>query len=190
MGRAETLLGVILDFDRLSGDRIVNVAGETLRLLPHRTPGADDKTAPPTTTGTDGDFTTTTTPPNEGTSGGGSGENGFGPTTVAPGGQPPSLLGPATTPLTRVDVDLDGDGVLDGYLLIAPIERGPAAGVYLDSETVAAFQRAPTLSRLQLDMDRDGVSDGYIAVGPRGDLEVTVTSVGVAFSHNDPFGFL
>jgi hypothetical protein len=129
LGRAETLLGTILDYSRLEGDRIFNAAGQAVQLVPHRTPGtgAGDKTAPPTTTTpTDGDFTTTTQPPDHGTNGGdrggGPGSSGFGPSTVDPGnGQSPSLVGPAPPPpLTRVDVDLDGDGVVDGYVLLGP----------------------------------------------------------------------
>lgn len=105
-GGGQTLLGVILDFNGGEGDRIFNAAGEAVRLRPPPGSGGTDKQAPPTDNG----FTTQLTPPRPSdpdpqdrgppTDGGD-----FGPTTIGP-------------PLTRVDVDLDGDGVIDGYLLV------------------------------------------------------------------------
>ena len=106
----DTLLGVILDFNGADGDRVFNAAGEAVRFRPP--PGDADKQTP-----TDNGFTTQLTPrppepdpqdPLQPTGGGD-----FGTTTLRP-------------PLTRVDVDLDGDGVADGYLLFgvrgAPVE--------------------------------------------------------------------
>lgn len=142
MGRAEQLLGTILDFDRLEGDRIFSWTGQTVRLMPHQPPpgGEDgDKTpAPPTTAA--GDFTTTaTTPPGPtdrapGGSGGETGHgggdsSGFGPTTVDP--NPPTLA--PHPPLVRVDVDLDGDGAADGYILL-----GVRGGMDVNAATVGA----------------------------------------------------
>ena len=110
-GRPDTLLGVILDFDGGAGDRIFNAVGEAVRFRPPPTgdeSGDNDKQAPPTTP--DNGFTTQLTPPKPADpdpqdplrpTGGGD----FGTTTLRP------------PPLTRVDVDLDGDGVADGYLL-------------------------------------------------------------------------
>lgn len=112
LGHADTLLGTILDFSRLEGDRLTLANGRFVQL-PQR-PGSDDRTAPPTTDGGDGgeggftgqgvDPTHPTLRPDHGGDGGGGG-GGFGPTLVGP-------------PLTRVDVDVDGDGVLDGYVLV------------------------------------------------------------------------
>lgn len=108
---AATLLGVILDFNAGDGDRIFNAAGEAVRFRPP--PGGTDKQGPPTDNG----FTTQLTPPKptdpdplDPTPPTGGGD--FGPTTVGP-------------PLTRVDVDLDGDGVIDGYLLFGASRLGP-----------------------------------------------------------------
>jgi len=116
-GRAETLLGVILDFNGGDGDRIFNAAGEAVRLRPHPSGGngggTDKQTPPPTNP--DNGFTTQLTPPKPADPQDPAPPIGgdFGTTTVAP-------------PLTRVDVDLDGDGVIDGYLLFgfrgAPVE--------------------------------------------------------------------
>lgn len=117
LGRAETLLGVILDFDDAEGDRLFNWAGEAIRFTPHAGAGATEKQAP---TPAGGGFTGQTTPD---------------PAQPQPDPQldpaPPTgpgddfgvtLVGP---PLTRMDVDLDGDGVLDGYVLV----RGRSAPV-------------------------------------------------------------
>lgn len=111
------LLGVILDFAAGEGDRLFTQLGQEIRLPELRqTPGE-----PPTT-----DFTSlappsTTTDPSSDfgvQSGGGGGA--FGP-SLAP-------------PVIRVDVDLDGDGQADGYILVtrrgAPLEQGePPIGV-------------------------------------------------------------
>jgi hypothetical protein len=185
LGRADTLLGVIADFSGAEGDRIFNWLGQAVRLTPHNPPGGGegDKTAlPPTTPMGGGDVTSaggTTLPSTGGGASGGTG--GLGPSSVDPSGPPGLTGGPGAqpTPLTRLDVDLDGDGTLDGYLLVAPAETGAQ---------VTAAGRIGPLSRFDVDLNNDGVSDGYILVGPRGAVEVGATSVGVAFSYNDPIG--
>lgn len=108
-GGANTLLGIILDFAGDEGDRLF-AGGRAIHLPPR----ASDKTAVTTTdtdpapprpappTGTDGDFDVTT--------------------TTQPSGEPPTLVGPPTltptSPFVRVDIDFDGDGVIDGYILV------------------------------------------------------------------------
>jgi RTX calcium-binding nonapeptide repeat (4 copies) len=108
----ERLLGVILDFSGFEGDRIFNLAGEAVRFRPPpTTDGGTDHKGPPDDG--DGGFTTTLVPPHPG------------PDTLAP----PTGGGDFTTtvvvgpPLTRVEVDLNGDGVVDGYILVGI--RGP-----------------------------------------------------------------
>lgn len=108
-GQPNTLLGVILDFTDGEGDRLFNSGGGMIRFVQHRPTPDADKQAPPTTDGDTG-LTTQTNPPTHDPDPSVSG-GGFGPTTIGP----PTLAPP---PLTRVDVDLDGDGVADGYLLL------------------------------------------------------------------------
>jgi len=108
LGRPDTLLGVILDFSSGEGDRLFTWSGEAIRLRPH--PDADNKQAPPVT---------------------GNGFTGQTPNPTQPQPQPDPELTPPTgpgggdfgvtlvgPPLTRVDVDLDGDGAFDGYILV------------------------------------------------------------------------
>lgn len=109
LGHADTLLGTILDFSHLEGDTLALANGRVIHVPPR--PGAGEKPMPPAT---DGD-----------SSGGGGGGNvtGQGVDTTGPaptpdhggGGFGPTLIGP---PLTRVEVDVDGDGVFDGYVLV------------------------------------------------------------------------
>jgi len=81
-GHPGTLLGVILDFSGLDGDRIVNWRGEAVRVQgpapDHTDPNANGDHPDPRI------FTTMV----------------------------------ANHPVTRVDVDLNGDGVADGYVLM------------------------------------------------------------------------
>lgn len=84
MGRPDTLLGVIEDFDTGEGDRVTNPDGVDISLMP-------PTLGPPGTSGTD-----KTTPT------------------------------PTTKPYTRVEVDIDGDGTIDGYILVRP--RTPTEG--------------------------------------------------------------
>ncbi|HEY0650179.1 calcium-binding protein [Phenylobacterium sp.] len=110
-GRPETLLGVIFDYSGLEGDRVLGFGGGAIHFLPRPRPDAD-KQAPPT-----GDGQTPPKPDPE-------------PDLIPPsdGDFGTTLVGPRP-PLTRVDVDLNGDGVADGYLLIgtrsAPAEPPP-----------------------------------------------------------------
>jgi hypothetical protein len=102
LGRPETLLGVVADFSLLDGDKIV-WQGHTIDLS--QTPAQQ----PPTLTGPTPP-TDPTPPADFGSTGGGvgPGAEGLGPSTN-------SGFGPE---YRRVDVDLDGDGVNDGYILV------------------------------------------------------------------------
>lgn len=117
-GQPNTLLGVILDFAAGEGDRLFTQLGQEIRLPEFRQnptdPSAGNPTplAPPSTnTDPSSDF---------GVQSGGGGGGGFGPALVPP--------------VIRVDVDLDGDGQADGYILVtrrsSPLEHGePPIGV-------------------------------------------------------------
>ena len=113
LGHANALLGVILDFSALDGDRLTLSNGRTIQLPQRPTPGDGDKTAPPTTTGGESGFTGQGVDPTHPTFTPSGGGNDFGTNLVGP-------------PLTRVEIDFDGDGVLDGYVLVGP--RGHALG--------------------------------------------------------------
>jgi len=110
LGHAGTLLGVVLDFNNLDGDRLMMANGRFVQV-PHRPPN------------TDGTQTTLT---GDGAGNGGGDRNGgeftsqgfdpTHPTLLTPGGgDGPTLVGP---PLTKVEIDFDGDGVMDGYVLV------------------------------------------------------------------------
>lgn len=106
-GLGKVLFGVILDFFAGEGDRIFTSVGREIRL-PER---QIDPNAPTT----DDTGPTTLVPP---TAGGGGSDFG------AQGGD--GLLGPHPPTLVQIDIDLDGDGVIDGYILVgrrgAPLE--------------------------------------------------------------------
>jgi hypothetical protein len=90
MGVASTLLGVILDFRASEGDRFINAHGGSVTLT-------NGRPAPP--------------------------PEGFNFTAVTrQDPQGPGPHGPETmsTPVTwtRMDVDLDGDGKIDGYVML------------------------------------------------------------------------
>ncbi|MBL8773793.1 MAG: hypothetical protein JNK30_20575 [Phenylobacterium sp.] len=90
----DTLLGVIVDFSFEQGDRIVTAAGRV--VVAPRPPDGTEPQAPGPGVTPPGDFGVSTLGPTL-----------PGPTTLVP-----------TTP-TRVDVDIDGDGVIDGYVLVS-----------------------------------------------------------------------
>jgi hypothetical protein len=97
-GAGKMLFGVILDFAAGEGDRLLTSLGREIHL-PQRPTNPD---APKT----DGNGPTTLGPP------AGDRDGDFG----AQGGNGSFEFGPST--LTRVEVDLDGDGVMDGYVLV------------------------------------------------------------------------
>jgi hypothetical protein len=116
MGQGDTLLGVITDFNLAEGDRLllsgraVNVpqppSGQSPPPESEPTTLAPPSTTPPAPGGEERDGATT--PPT------GPGPSGFGPSEFGPADLGPSTIGPQV----RVDVDLDGDGVMDGYVLV------------------------------------------------------------------------
>lgn len=115
LGAGETLLGVVIDFSGFEGDRVTLANGRAIdfwRPPPTKDEGEGGETGP--TTGGGDDFT-------------GQGVDPTGPTgptlQPGPGDFGPTLVGP---PLTRVDVDVDGDGVMDGYILVGA--RGHVVG--------------------------------------------------------------
>ncbi|WP_296599340.1 calcium-binding protein [Phenylobacterium sp.] len=114
LGHANTLLGVILDFSTFDGDKIVTASGRVIEL-PLR-PATDGKTVAPGQGGegdrSGGTFTGQGVDPTHPTLGPGV----SGGTGLTDGGTfGPTLVGP---PLTRVEIDFDGDGVMDGYILV------------------------------------------------------------------------
>jgi hypothetical protein len=174
-GGPNTLLGVVFDFSGADGDRIVTATG-------HAVP------APPGP------------PPGEGGVAGG----GVAPTTLLTvlgtgrgpgGGPPPDSDLPTTGPTVlgnyetgaRVDVDLDNDGVADGYILIlyrtAPGAE-PTAG---SGATVSILGSDPDdTRRVLIDITGDGVADG--AIPAMHTYESTLMMVGKSLlSHHDPF---
>ncbi|MDZ4373734.1 MAG: hypothetical protein U1C74_20255 [Phenylobacterium sp.] len=114
MGRADVLLGTILDFDAAEGDRIFSFTGHVIKTAPK--PDPENKSSRPTSEGDrDGgvDLTGLVSPSEPLVDG-----------SQWPGGDVGVSLVPSDW--TRVDVDLDGDGASDGYILIQG--RGLAPG--------------------------------------------------------------
>ncbi|MGA0606430.1 calcium-binding protein [Phenylobacterium sp. VNQ135] len=106
LGHADTLLGVVTDFSFAEGDQLV-LSGRPLSAPPppegHEPPASEPPNlAPPAAGGGGSDRGAGgTSPP---TDAGGPDVNGFGPSTVGP--------------QVRIEVDIDGDGVMDGYVLV------------------------------------------------------------------------
>jgi hypothetical protein len=98
----ETLLGVILDFNEGQGDKVMTWRGDLVHVPPHPPAGTDRLVT----------FSLDRTAPTTITA------------TLAGGAHP---MTPLTGTFTRVDVDLDGDGVADGYILVAHHGEGDGA---------------------------------------------------------------
>lgn len=108
LGHAKTLLGVILDFSTFDGDKIVTASGRVIEL-PLR-PATDGTTLPGQggqVDRTGGTFTSQDFLSNHPT---------LGPTTSGGTGQ--TAGGTFGQTLTRVEIDLNGDGVIDGFILV------------------------------------------------------------------------
>ena len=109
MGRGDLLLGTIADFAADEGDRIFSFTGHAIRPPPY------DPASKPLRPTPDGDrsgsegLTGQMNPPFDG--------------ATPPGGGDGVAVTPADW--TRMELDLDGDGVADGYILIHV--RGPGA---------------------------------------------------------------
>lgn len=102
-GGPDRLLGVIFDFNAAAGDRIITGRGHQITVPPG--PGEPPAEPQPSS------FDVSQTPP--------------------PQDPPPpetGSFGPATLgPVVRVEVDLDGDGSIDGYVLVGLAAHPPAA---------------------------------------------------------------
>ncbi|WP_337185089.1 hypothetical protein [Phenylobacterium sp.] len=111
MGRADLLLGTIADFSADEGDRIFSFSGHAIKPPPYDPAGKPLRPTPDG--GQDGStgLTGQMNPPFDG--------------LTPPGGDYGVTVAPADW--TRMEVDLDGDGASDGYILIHV--RGPAPGV-------------------------------------------------------------
>ncbi|PZQ62457.1 MAG: hypothetical protein DI570_10815 [Phenylobacterium zucineum] len=125
------LFGVILDFFSGEGDRIVTSVGREIRV--------PERTTNPNEPKTDETGPTTLGPPIA--DGGGD----FG----AQGGNG-SFFGGNTTNLTRVDIDVDGDGVMDGYILVghrgAPIEFDGDQPITVTGQTLSSLSSVDPFS--------------------------------------------
>ncbi|WP_293682877.1 calcium-binding protein [uncultured Phenylobacterium sp.] len=169
-GHADTFLGFIADFSGQEGDRLVNDAGE---VLPLPTP-AGGHPQPPLTGLAPQPVGPTLTATDAGTSGR--------PTID------PTPLGSFQT-VARSDVDLDGDGVIDGYLLVAFRTEGTGSADALAAPGSPAQLLGPDPDHngwLLIDLTGDGVSDGAIA-----DAQVTndtLLMTGQGLLSPDPFG--
>jgi hypothetical protein len=114
LGRGDQLLGRIVDFDAAEGDQVFSFTGAVIKIPPRPLPPEDDTGLRPSIDGArdgSGDLTGTIAPSD--------------PNAPRPGGDFGVTLAPPTW--ERVDVDLNGDGVSDGFILIRsrPIADAP-----------------------------------------------------------------
>ncbi|MBI1198820.1 MAG: hypothetical protein GC203_13245 [Phenylobacterium sp.] len=175
-GHPDTLLGVVLDFNGAEGDRLVTWRGEWIRFGQNGDPPPGPP--PPRTDGTATDggdagqntgatpdhnslLTTATVAPDDGTQNGGDdGSRTVGPFTLIP-----------TNDFVRVEVDLNGDGTPDGYVLVRSRATTPQAGDASEathSVGPLTVTDTATSTRLDVDLNGDGVSDSFMIVDHRG----------------------
>ncbi|MEW5683743.1 MAG: calcium-binding protein [Pseudomonadota bacterium] len=130
-GAGKVLFGVILDFFAGEGDRIFTSVGREIRL--------PERTTNPNEPKTDDTGPTTLGPPM--TSGGAD--------FSAQGGNG-SFLGGDTSNLTRVDIDVDGDGVMDGYVLVghrgAPVHFDDDQAITVTGQTLSSLSSVDPFS--------------------------------------------
>lgn len=120
----DTLLGVVLDFSEADGDRLVTAQGDFIRVgFGNGKPPAEGSGESPS----GGGETSQGQPATQETPSGGHFQFGTSsPTTTDGGARTPDHDSFATATFTRVDVDFDGDGVADGYVLVGHREPPPA----------------------------------------------------------------
>ncbi|HEX7946803.1 MAG TPA: calcium-binding protein, partial [Phenylobacterium sp.] len=169
-GHTETFLGYIADFNGQEGDRVLTAGGRAVQIPPPG--GGPNHWMQPNTFGpTGGEHPLTGT------------EAGTGPPTTGP-----TPLGTFQT-VARVDVDLDGDGVTDGYLLVAfrtATADAPHDPLAPPGATATVLGPDPLHDgKLLVDLNGDGLADGVIAAGHATDETLLV--VGRGLLAPDPF---
>jgi hypothetical protein len=168
-GHTETFLGYIADFNGQEGDRVLTAGGRAVQIPPPGS-GPNHWMQPNTFGPTGGEHPLTGT------------EAGTPPTTG------PTPLGTFQT-VARVDVDLDGDGVTDGYLLVAfrtATADAPHDPLAPPGATATVLGPDPLHDgKLLVDLNGDGLADGMIAAGHATDETLLV--VGRGLLTPDPF---